>query len=264
MVIRMHTKFKPHILEYLDSDVRYDGRKNEQFREIVVEKSIVGTAEGSARVKVGDTEVIAGIKMELGQPYPDTPEQGTIMIGAEFLPMASPDFESGPPGEEAVELARVVDRGIRESKALDFKKLCIKKGKKMWIVSIDVCTINDDGNLLDASALAAIAAIEDAVYPELIKDGDDYEIDYKHKSKTKLPLNKQPIAVTVHKMGKHILVDPNRDEEAKSESRLTVTSTQDGKLCALQKGGQGVLTIEDIGRMIDLALSKAGELRGKL
>ena len=73
--------------------------------------------------------------MELGVPYSDTPDEGSLMVGAEFLPMASSDFEMGPPGVDAIELARVVDRSIRESEAIDMKKLCIETGKKMWIVS---------------------------------------------------------------------------------------------------------------------------------
>lgn len=257
--------FKPHIQAYLEKGLRYDGRQKEVFREVLVEKGVVKTAEGSARVKIGDTEVIAGVKMDLGTPYPDTPNEGSIMVGAEFLPMASPDFESGPPGEDAVELARVVDRGVRESGSLDLKKLCIKEGKKMWIVSVDVCAVNDEGNLLDASGLAALAAIEDAVFPELKDLGDDnYEIDYKTKTKNKLPVAKRPVPVTVYKLGDDLIVDPIREEVKKSECRLTVTSTDDGKLCALQKGGEGILTLDEISHMVELAIGKAAELRSKI
>ncbi|MFP4401224.1 MAG: exosome complex protein Rrp42 [Candidatus Woesearchaeota archaeon] len=257
--------YKPHIMTYLEKNMRYDGRKKDELREIVIEKAVTSTAEGSARVKIGDTEVIAGVKMELGTPYPDTPDEGSIMVGAEFLPIASADFEVGPPKEDAIELARVVDRGVRESGSIDLKKLCIKEGSKMWIVSVDVCTINDAGNLLDASGLAAIAAIEDAVFPEIMELEDDrLEVDYKHKSKDKLPVSKRPIPVTVFKIGDHFIVDPTKEEEAKAECRLTITSTEDGKLCALQKGGEGVLSTDDIVGMLDLAVEKANEMRGKL
>ena len=141
-----------HVKKLLMTEKRFGGRKLDEFRKIEVEYGVSAkSAEGSARVKIGDTEVIAGIKMEVGVPYPDQPEKGTLMAGVELLPLSSPEFESGPPSIKSIELARVVvDRGIRESDALDLKKLCIKKGEKMWMVIIDNYSINDDGNLADA------------------------------------------------------------------------------------------------------------------
>jgi exosome complex component RRP42 len=264
----MHNKhsYKPHIQTYFEKGLRYDGRKLNELREVLVEKGVVATAEGSARVKIGNTEVIAGVKMELGTPYPDTPDEGSIMVNAELLPLSSKEFEPGPPGEEAIELARVVDRGIRESESLNLKDLCIKEGEKMWIVSVDVCAVNDDGSLLDASGLAALAAIEDAVFPEVVEIGEDkrMEVDYKHKTDKKVPISKRPIPVTVFKIGDQIIVDPIAEEQKLADSRLTVTSTEDGKLCALQKGGEGVFTSEEVSAMVELAIEKAKELRSKL
>jgi exosome complex component RRP42 len=73
---------------------------------------------------------MAGIKMDIGEPYPDEPDSGVMTTAAELIPMASPDFESGPPDEESIELARVVDRGIRESKIIDVDKLCVVPSEK--------------------------------------------------------------------------------------------------------------------------------------
>ena len=111
--------------------------------------------------------MITGVKMAIETPYPDTPDSGNLMVGAELSPMASPEFESGPPSIQAIELARVVDRGIRESKAIDFDKLCIEKGEKVWSVMIDLTPINDAGNLFDVAALSALAAIKNAKFPKL-------------------------------------------------------------------------------------------------
>jgi len=143
------------------------------------------------------------------EPYPDTPDEGSIMVGAELLPLSSPEFELGPPGQKAIELARVVDRGIRESKCIDFKKLCITEGEKAWTIVIDICTINDAGNLLDASSLAAIAALRNTTFPEYKDD----KIDYKKKTSKKLELKDIPLSVTVIKIGDKFLVDPDSDEE---------------------------------------------------
>jgi exosome complex component RRP42 len=148
-----------YALELIMKGKRMDERKFEDFREIKIEKDIIEKAEGSARVKIGETEVIVGIKLNTGEPFPDTPEEGILIVNAEFTPLASPDFESGPPGENAVELARVVDRGIRESKCIEVEKLCITPKEKVWMMFVDIHIINDQGNLLDAAALAAIVAL---------------------------------------------------------------------------------------------------------
>jgi len=254
----MYRELRNHIIGLLNANTRLDGRKLTDYRKpIEIEYGIIKTAEGSARVKIGETEVMVGVKLEVGEPYPDTPNEGTIIVGAELLPMSNPDFELGPPGIQAIELARVVDRGIRESKALDFKKLCIEKGEKIWMVIIDICPINDAGNLFDASSLAALAALKDTKYPEF--NGE--KVDYKKKTDKKLELEKTPIAVTVIKIGGKFIVDPDTEEEKAVDARLTVSSIEDGTLCAMQKGGDFPLTMEDIDKMLDIGIEKAKELR---
>lgn len=251
---------RDHLLKTLTSGLRFDGRSLEQFRDVQVTYGISNTAEGSALVKIGDTEVIVGAKLSVEIPFPDTPEEGIIMVNAELLPLSNSRFESGPPGIEAIELARIVDRGLRESKALDVKKLCIKKGEKVWSVSIDICTINDAGNLVDAAGLAAIAALQDTVFPAY----DGFEINYKEKTGEKLPLSKTPIPITILKIGDYFIVDPLEEEMLAFDARLTVTTTAEGKICSLQKGGDVAMTVNDIAKMVDMALVQAEYLRGKL
>jgi len=233
---------REHILASLSKGIRFDGRKPEEMRKITVEPGFSVSAEGSARVKIGETEVLAGVKMAVETPYPDCADRGNLMVNAELLPLSSPEFEAGPPGIDSIEISRVVDRGIRESEAIDFKKLCIKEGEKVWSVMIDICTINADGNLLDAAALAALAAIKNTKFPKF--DGE--KIDYMEHTEEGLPIQKEPIAVTVHKIGEHLLVDPLIEEET------------------LQKGGDYPLAVEEIDAMIGLAQEKAKELRAKL
>lgn len=252
---------REHVLKYLLKGLRYDGRKMDEFRPVTVESGVSHAAEGSARVRIGDTEVLAGVKLGVETPYPDTPAQGNLMINAELTPLSSPLFETGPPGDQAIELARVIDRGIRESKAIDLTKLCIKEGEQVWSVMVDIVTINDGGNLLDAAALAAIAALQDAVFPEVREDGT---VDYARKTSRRLPLVQTPIEVTVLKIGEQLVVDPIPAEEAALDARLTVAVNDKDIICALQKGGEAPLSIEDISAMIDLAMTKAKELRKKL
>lgn len=257
----MNEDLKKHVVMLLESDKRLDGRKPLEYRKpIDVKYGFITTAEGSAKVTIGETEVMVGIKMEVGEPYPDMPGEGTIIVGAELLPLSNPDFEGGPPGIQAIELARIVDRGIRESKTIDFKKLCIKEGEKVWLILIDIVTVNDAGNLFDASALAAYAALQNAVFPKF--DGE--KVDYKEKTNKKPELRNIPLSVTICKIGGKFIVDPTTEEEKVIDARLTVATIEDETLCALQKGGEVPLTSEEIMKMIDIGIEKGKELRGVL
>lgn len=258
----MDQERKDHLLKALQADTRYDGRKKLDYRPVSVEYGVSKNAEGSALVKIGGTEVIVGVKMEVMTPYPDKQDEGTIMVNAELLPLSNPEFEPGPPGQQAVELARVVDRAIRESKCIDMKKLCITKGEHVWGVLIDICSINDEGNLQDASALAAMAALKDTRLPALDeKNNIDYD---KELTKNKLPLSKDPVEVTVVKIGNEFVVDLLTDEERHIEARLTAGVTDKGVVCALQKGGVAPLTVDDIDKMVEIAQKLAPTLRKAL
>lgn len=253
----MNTDLRTHVIQMMKDNLRLDGRNNLDYRDVSVRYKASKNAEGSAWVKIGDTEVIAGVKMELGTPYPDKPDEGTIMVGVELLPLSNPDFESGPPSIQAIELARVTDRAIRESGALDFKKLCITPGEKAWIVVIDICPINDCGNLFDACSLAALAALRDARFPEIKDD----MINYKKLTDQKIELGDEPLTVTVIKIGDTFFVDPIYEEEQVIDARLSVGVNKKGELCSLQKGGDYPLTDEDIIKMVDIAIEKTTELR---
>ena len=248
-----------YILSLIQQDKRVDERKLDQYREIKVETKISKNAEGSARCKIGDTEVLVGVKMDIGEPYTDSPDEGTIIVTAELSPIASPLFELGPPGQQATELARIVDRGIRESKAIDFKKLCIKEGEKIWLIFIDIYPLNDDGNLIDASVLASLAALKHAKFPKIKDD----RVVFGEFTDKKLELTKLPVTLTFGKINDKILVDLNSKEESVIDARLSI-SVYDENIHAMQKGGDKVITLEDVEKMIDLAIKKEKELRSSI
>lgn len=250
---------KEHLVKTLVAGKRYDGRGLEEFRQLKIETGISKSAEGSAKVLLGKTEVLIGVKLGIEEPYPDTPEQGNLMVNVELRPISNPAFEVGPPGEQAIEIARIVDRGIRESKVIDVKKLCIKPKEKVWSVMIDIVPLNDEGNLIDAASIGALAALKDVRLPKVDEDGN---IDYLTKTKEKLPLAAgEPVAVTVYKIGSYMLVDPTYEEEPMVEGRLTVVTTKDDQIHALQKGGETPLTIEEVQQMVSMTLKIAPEIR---
>jgi exosome complex component RRP42 len=247
---------KSYALELIEKGKRIDGRKFEEFRDIEIITNYIDKAEGSAFVRFGNTKVIVGVKMEVSTPFPDTPDEGMLMVSAEFTPLASPDFESGPPREDAIELARIVDRGIRESKMIDLKKLCITPEEKVWGTIVDIHIINNDGNLIDCSALAAIVALLTTKMPKL-KDDKIVRTEVQGP----LPVSQKPITITVCKVGDKLLLDPSVQEEEAIDTKLSVAVREDGKICAMQKQGPKGLTTKDVEAILDLVLKKSEKIR---
>jgi len=189
--------------------------------------------------------------MAMGEPYPDSPDKGNMMVTAELLPLSSPRFESGPPRFPAIELGRVIDRGIRESKFIDLEKLCIKKGEKVWTVFIDIYSLNDDGNLFDAAGLGAILALKNAKIPKY--DEKEEKVLFGELTDKNVPLSKDtPISITIHKIGDSLIVDPTREEEDISETRVTIGS-RDGIISSMQKGNKQSLSTEEFSNILEIS-----------
>jgi len=247
------------IAELARNGKRLDGRSMDQPREFTLELGMCLNAEASARVRLGETEVLAGIKVGVDKPYPDNPDEGAISCGAELLALAHSEYEAGPPSFDEIEVARVVDRGIRESKAIDFTKLCIKEGESCLIAFMDFYAINADGNLFDAGSLAALASFMTAKLPKL----DEKNKIVKHEYSGKIEMKRLPLLTTFVKVGGKIMVDPTYLEEKASEARFSVATTEDGYLSAMQKG-PGSFTVEEISLMIEKAFVVADTNRKKL
>jgi len=247
---------KKNVLRAIAAGKRLDSRDLFEHRAIEIRFNVSNKAEGSVSVKMGKTEVVCGIKMGVAEPYTDHEAEGTMMTSLELTPMSSPDFEYGPPPIGAVETARIIDRGIRESGFIDFKKLCIKEGEKVWSIFIDIATINDDGNLIDAGSLAALLALRVAKFP--VYDEEKGKIDFGNFTNKSLPLNvnKMPVTMTFFKIGDSLFIDPTREEENSSDGRLTMEISKPEKedvINAMQKGGEACLSIADIEEMIQEA-----------
>jgi len=249
---------RKQMIELLSQGKRLDGRGLLDYRPITIETGVIPKASGSARVTIGNTQLIAGVKVETGTPFPDTPDQGLLIVNAEVLPLASPYAEPGPPDESAIELARVVDRGIRESQMIDVSKLVIKQGEKVYAVFADVSILNIDGNLFDTTSYAVVAALLSAKYTK-------YEmVDGKLKQtnvKESLPLSTIPVSVTMAKIGDSIVVDPTDEEEAVMDARLTLTTGSNGNICAGQKGEPGTFNFDQMLNGADTSRMKGEEIR---
>lgn len=246
---------RAYVYRLAEKGERVDGRAFDEPRKITIQRSFVKTAQGSARVKLGNSDVLVGIKMSVGEPYPDTPNTGVLSTSVEMVPLASPTFEAGPPRPEAIELARVVDRGIRESKMVNTEKLCITPKEKVWIMFIDIHVLDYHGNLFDASSYGAVAALAGTTVPAKAQGmGEDFP----------LPVDHWPVSVTFAKIKDVILVDPSLDEERMANARLTVTTDENGDIRAMQKGLSGSFTYDEVKRIIETAQKVGRVIRPQL
>lgn len=243
-----------YVKDALEKGSRLDSRKQYDFREIKVETGIIDHAEGSAQVDIGATKVLAGVKLMVEDPMADTPGQGNLMMNAELLPLAYAEYETGPPSPAAVELARVVDRGIRAGNSIDLLDLALDDGK-VWSVFVDLYVLNYGGNLFDASGLAAMAALANTRMPKY----ENGTVVREERGK-KLKVDNIVTYTTFGKINNYLLLDMNINEEDIASARLTV-ATDDSQIRAMQKGMSGSFSAKEVEELIGMSFEKHKELK---
>ena len=247
---------KRTIISHLERGFRLDGRKPEDLRKITIHNGVMPNAEGSSLVELGETKVLAAYKITVDKPFPDRPKEGIFMFSAEFVPMAHPNFESGPPGEDSIELARVVDRGIRSAECIDVDSFFIEDEKVLALFG-DLWILDHKGNLIDCSSIAAISGLLNTRVPEL-KDG---QLDRESKGKELNP-NSLPVSTTFVKIGNYWLIDPDFEEESCADTCITISTTTD-HICSIQKRW-GALSKEELMSLIDLSFKTGNKIRKML
>ena len=253
---------RTQINELLEKGQRADGRSLDEPRSLIIETGVIPKANGSARIRLGDTEVVTGVKVQPDKPFPDMGDKGIFICTAEILPLAHPSAETGPPQPPVIELARVVDRGIRESGMIDLSQLVLEKDKSVIGVFADNSVTDDDGNLFDACSYSSTAAILTSKIPKWEMKDDLPSVVEGESSDA--PITTIPVSVTMGRIGEHILVDPDADEWDCMEARITITTNSDGNICALQKGGDGGFSPEQIMKCSEMAISVGAKIREKI
>ncbi|KAG6512714.1 exosome complex component RRP45A-like isoform X1 [Zingiber officinale] len=267
MAWRMSVNERKFIETALASDLRVDGRRPFDYRRLNIK---FGREDGCSEVQLGETHVMAYVTSELVQPYRDRPNEGILAIFTDFSPMADPSFEAGRPGESAIELGRVIDRGLRESRAVDMESLCVVAGKLVWSIQVDLHIIDNGGNLVDAANVAALAALLTFQRPECTVGGDNGQDIIIHDPKVVEPLplviHHLPISVTFafYNKGDIMVIDPTHKEESVMGGKMTATINSNGDVCAIQKaGGEGVMP-SVVMQCIRIASVKAADITSKL
>ncbi|MGA1821610.1 MAG: RNA-binding protein [Thermoplasmatota archaeon] len=228
---------RAHIRKLAEEGSRSDGRKFDQMRPLRIETGIIGSYNGSSRVRLGGTEVMAGIFMDTSRPYPNNPNSCTMHTKMDLNPMASPLFGRFDMEPDIIELSRVVDRGIRGSDMIDMGSLVIRPGEEVWRINMDLVVLDFDGNLIDGGNLALLKALQSTVVP-----ASRYDLGTDHP----MPIKTLPISTTFVKIGDCLLFDPTSLEESVADARITITTDSDGIMRSLQKGGFGSFRPDEV------------------
>lgn len=238
-----------------------DGRTLEQWRPITLN---FGDEFGVADVQFGKTRVMARVSAEVTVPFSDRPFDGIFTIASELSPMVAPSFEVNRPTETEILLARLLEKTVRRSGALDTESLCLVAGKKCWSVRVDLHVLSHDGNLTDAACLAVVAALRHFRRPDTTIEGETLTV-YTPAEREPVPLSwlHSPFCVTFSFLGEEggtVILDATLLEEHVSVSSCTFSLNRHGEICQVSKlGGEAI----DAGQFVlcaQVALGKSKEL----
>ncbi|XP_064609380.1 exosome complex component RRP43-like [Liolophura sinensis] len=241
-------------------DVRPDGRELGEVRHTILNVGSIGTAEGSALVKLGNTTVLCGVKAELTNPKAEEPKLGFIVPNVELSPLCAATFRPGPPSEQAQVMSQFVNDVIVNSKCVDREDLLIAEGKLVWVLYCDMLCLDYDGNISDACLLALVAALKNTELPLVTVDEETDQIMTDAHKKMKLRVHSCPVSTTFSIFEDQIVIaDPTNEEESLTYGVLSIV-TVGNKLCAVHKPGGHPLPEDKIEQCIDRAFLRCQEI----
>jgi len=223
---------------------RLDGRACFDIREIKVRAGVLSGCNGSASIQSKNCNITVGVKVEVGIPTPDEPDQGIVEISVDCSANASPKFE-GRGGEDlAQELVFILSNAI--TPAIDRRSLCISEGHKVWIIYIDVLILECccASQLLDLSAQGIKVALANTRVPKLIadeEDANDFVLSPDQEEYCPIDTSQLPILLTLTRIHDQYVADVTEEEAAAGIARLTLAFDSKGQLSYTKKSGLGSL-----------------------
>merc|ERR1712166_1055635 len=153
---------REYLTAAIAADCRADGRRRLDARPLSLTTSLLGHTSGSAKLKMGGTEVLAGVKVEVGTPLSTQPNQGHALVSVDCCASAG--------GKEldalSAQVAAMVEASLKNS-GIDWTSACLVEGKACWIFFVDLVVLQCDGNLFDACSIAALAALHSSAIPSV-------------------------------------------------------------------------------------------------
>jgi exosome complex component RRP45 len=209
--------------------------------------------------------ILVKISAEVTKPFPDRPFDGVFTITTELSPMASPAFEVGRPTETEILLSRLLEKTLRRSSAIDTESLCLIAAQKVWSIRADVHVLSSDGNLIDASCIAVIAALQHFRKPYVSVEGETVTVyTLAEREPITLSLLHSPFCVTFSfytgAAQEIVLLDATLQEEQVRDSSITISLNRHGEICQIAKLGGVAIDAVLLLQCTNLALVRVKEL----
>ena len=230
-----------------------------------------GDNSGLVEVTLGQTRVVASVTGDIVPPKPNRPAEGFLRLSVSLSPLASPAYSATSSSaiaasDSAMELLRLLERCMKESRCVDTEALCIVAGEKVWSIRCDVTVIDDAGNAADACVVAALTSLLSYRRPDVTVlssaagGGSSvvmHSID--ERQPTPLHLHHTPICTTfaLFDDGALHVCDPSLDELAVSTATLSIVVNEWHQLCGVYKLGGEAISVERLMALIAIADAKA-------
>jgi exosome complex component RRP45 len=147
-----------------------------------------------------------------------------------------------------MEIARLVERCVRDAGAVDTETLCIVAGQRVWSLKIDLRVLNYEGNMTDCCALAAVCALLYYRRPDITVTSHSVTV-HSEEERNYIPLQLHfwPITTTfsLFESIDDAVVDPSLTEDLTCDAHLTVAMNAQKDVCCIQKPG-GIAVSHDM------------------
>jgi exosome complex component RRP45 len=156
-------------------------------------------------------------------------------------------------------LSRILEKTIRRSSALDTESLCIVAGSKCFALRADIHVLEHDGNLIDASCIALMAALRHFRRPDVSVEGEKVTIhDVREREPVSLSILHYPLCVTFsyYDQGSIVLLDATHSEEQVRDGEVIFSMNTHGELCQITKYGGAPIDAVQIVNWTNVALVK--------
>nr|CDJ95994.1 unnamed protein product [Haemonchus contortus] len=239
---------------------RLDGRSLSDFRQV---KLVVGSECGTALCTMGETKVLCAVSATLTEPRTSRPNKGIVTVDVDMSPMGNPANEHNRLGERGLELTRMLELVLRDSRCIDVESLCVRAHKEVWKLRVDVRILDDDGGLLDCASVAAVAALYHFRRPNLTVQ-PNHTLIHSEYEQALVPLNiyHMPICVSFGftKSGNAVVIDPTDKESQCLYGCLVIACNKRREVCALHQSTNLILSTGTIEACVKRAMQRAIDL----
>jgi ribonuclease PH len=221
--------------------VRSDNRAAGEMRPVEIVPNFISSAEGSALIRLGETQVICTASIEDSLPqFAKGRGEGWITSEYAMIPRATAsrtprEATRGRQGGRTMEIQRLIGRSLRA-----VTDMAAVGERTVWV---DCDVIRADGGTRTAAITGSLVALGLA-FQKLIE----------MKVLKKMPLKDYVAALSVGIVGNEMLLDLDYGEDSNAEVDMNVVMTGSNELVEVQATAEGkTFSIEKLNELIEVA-----------